>query len=163
MKSDWRWSDQFMPEVKAILGRHLFAAASLSVDRNEACDLITPTGRIAVRIRRPAYRQFQTQFTLRSGRDSGSKAEFEKIIDGHGDYLFYAFESGERPGALGVWHLISLRALRANLIRRTSFRDGVQSNTDGTHFHWFDLKSFPAEPAILIASNHPELGKERGQ
>jgi len=157
VKQDWRWSDQFLPEVKAILGRYLFVAASLSVDRHEACDLITPTGKIAVRIRRPAFQQYQTQFTLRSARDSGSKAELEKVIDGHGDFLFYAFESDVRPGTLGTWHLISLRALRAHLIRRAEVRSGTQSNADGTQFRWFDIKSFPPEPPILIASNHPDL------
>lgn len=161
IRQDWAWSDRFMPEVKAILGRHLFATASLSLDRHEACDIIARNDKIAVRIRRPAYQRYQTQFTLRSGRDSGSKAELEKIIDGYADYLFYGFESGCCPGTLGTWHLISLRAFRAHLIRNLGqLVTGKQSAGDGTRFSWFDLKSFPPEPAILIASNHQKLRKE---
>jgi len=157
VQQDWKWSDRFMPEVKAILGRYLLTTAPLSVDRHEACDIIAQNLSIAVRIRRQAYRQYQTQFTLRSSRDSGSKAELEKIVEGHGDFLFYAFESAERPGTLETWHLISLPAFRAHLIRRAEIRSGVRSNGDGTSFRWFDLKSFPADPQIVIASNHPDL------
>jgi hypothetical protein len=30
---------------------------------------------------------------------------------------------------------------------------------DGTHFKWFDLRSFPARPPILVASSEPLPGE----
>ena len=160
VKRDWAWSDQFLPEVKAILGLHLISIAPLTLDRTEACDLMSPSARIAVRVRRATYRSYQKQFTLRSARESGGLAEFEKIVDGYGDYLFYGFESDRRDGRLGTWHLISLRALRAHLIRQEAIASGERRNSDGTSFRWFDLGSFQSSPAILVATNHPSLRKD---
>jgi len=58
---------------------------------------------------------------------------------------------------LGSWSLIDLRAFRAGLIRNSVNQAqivmGDQKNPDGTRFKWFDVRSFPSEPPLVVASS----------
>ena len=158
-RKDKIWSDKFIPIVKLIVGSHLLNVTSDEVDQNQASDLVTlnsnPTS-IACRIRRHGWcLDFPTQFTLRSARDSGSKTELEKIVEGFGDWLFYAHSSITESG-FDQWFLISLNNFRHHwTYNREAIKHGAQPNGDGTHFEWFDLNSFPPVPSILIDSKYP--------
>lgn len=155
IQRDWKFSDQYLQEIRRIVGPHLLEQSSLEVDRHRAADLVVLRAKnlmIACRVRRSGYHQgYGSQFTLRSHRDSGAKTELSKIVDGWGDWLFYGF-AAEEPGRLASWHLIDLHAFRAHLIRNPEkIRRGEQKNADGTGFYWFDLESFPREPSIWVA------------
>ncbi len=152
------WSDQFIPQIKNIVGSHLLQAAPDVLDMRQATDLLMLDGkdlRIAARVRRPGYAdRFPHQFTIRSAIPSGGKTELAKIVEGHGDWMFYAHSN--EFGGLQRWWLIDLRAFRAALIRdrfgESKVRWGQQSNPDGTQFAWFDVRSFPTEPRMIIAA-----------
>ena len=114
--------------------------------------------RIAARVRRHGYaNRFPNQFTIRSKLPSGNKTELAKIVNGHGDWMFYGHADASGTG-LEAWYLIDLRAFRAALIRRSQFghglRYGVKQNPDGTCFTWFDIESFPAEPPLVVARSY---------
>ena len=55
------------------------------------------------------------------------------------------------------WWLIDLRAFRAALIRHANgghrITMGDQVNPDGTWFKWFDIRSFPPSPALVVAES----------
>lgn len=55
------------------------------------------------------------------------------------------------------WYLIDLRASRAALLRHglntPQIRMEDQINPDGTGFKWFDVRSFPKEPRLVIAGS----------
>ena len=80
-QADKRWADVFMPEIKAILGMHLLGEASLEEDTERATDLIVlrmEAVRIGVRMRKKSYganQNYLGEFTIRSGRGSGTKTE----------------------------------------------------------------------------------------
>lgn len=159
-QSDRQWSDQFIPAIRNIVGPHLLVPAPLEVDTKEAADLIVLRARdmtVACRIRRPGYLdRYGWQFTMRYKRDTGTKTELAKITEGWGDWMFYGFASPEGAGALVRWFLVDLHSWRAHMIRaRDSVIRGKQENGDGTYFAWFDVRSFPEEPPILIASSEP--------
>lgn len=121
-QDDKCWSDQFMPDIKAVLGQHLLGEASVEDDTKRATDLVVlqmKDLRIAVRMRRRRYSEnpaYVEQFTIRTERSSGADTELAKIIDGWGDYMLYGFEGDER-GRLGVWHLIDLKKFRRGYAR----------------------------------------------
>ena len=158
-RSDRVWSDQFIPQIKQIVGPLLLDTAPLDVDAREATDLLVFSARdmrIAARVRRSGFAdRYPFEFTIRAHRDSGATTELAKIVDGWGDWLFYGHDSGN--GAFCLWWLIDLHAFRAALIRQatngTRLKTGDKANGDGTYFKWFDLRSFPAHPPILIASS----------
>ncbi|MEL6840689.1 MAG: hypothetical protein AAFP85_15465, partial [Pseudomonadota bacterium] len=58
---------------------------------------------------------------------------------------------------LESWYLIDLNAFRAGLIRQVTnghrIRSGDKRNPDGTAFKWFDIRSFPPEPRLVVASS----------
>lgn len=124
-QDDKGWSDQFMPDIKAVLGQHLLGEASREDDTKHATDLVVlqmKDLRIAVRMRRRRYAENQRyieQFTIRTERRSGANTELGKIIEGWGDYMFYGFE-GDQDGRLGVWHLIDLKKFRLGYMRLLS-------------------------------------------
>jgi hypothetical protein len=158
LKRDWNWSDRFIPEIKRIVGPRLLEPAKLEVDRNQATDLVTLRAReiqIACRVRRPAFGNAYTrQFTIRSHRNSGAKTEFDKIVEGWGDWMLYGFAAVNSESALSNWSLIDLHSFRAHLIKNPdAIRKGERANSDGTSFRWFDLDSFPSVPRICIASS----------
>ena len=59
---------------------------------------------------------------------------------------------------LDVWWLIDLRAFRIGWIRNMANAPqivmGDQRNADGTRFKSFDVRSFPAEPPLVVAKSH---------
>ena len=159
------WSDQYLPDIKRLVGSHLLSISPEPLDRTCATDLLTLDARdmrIAARIRRPGYAErFPHQFTIRSRVPSGAETELSKIVNGYGDWLFYGHVS---PCQTKVerWWLIDLRAFRAALIRHANGGPrivmGDQVNRDGTCFKWFDVRSFPAEPRLVVAKSMCEIG-----
>ena len=159
--TDRRWSDLLIPAIKQIVGPLLLETSSFEADTKQAADLVVFRGRdqtIAARSRRYGYAdQYPYEFTIRSARDSGAKTELEKIVEGFADWMFYGHAS-----ATGVsfdrWMVINLNHFRSALItNRNDIVCHQKSNQDGTHFLSFDIRSFPENPPLLIASSHPIL------
>lgn len=156
--TDRQWSDRFIPAIKRIVGPLLLEPADFGRDASEATDLIVLTARdmrIAARIRRLGYAdKFGCEFTIRAQRDSGAETELSKIVNGWGDWLFYG-HAAETETSIERWMVIDLHAFRAALIRRNKeLKHGDKSNGDGTFFKWFDVRSFPPNPPILVAGSH---------
>ena len=152
------WSDQFLPDIKRIVGRHLLEVSPDPLDWHHATDLLMLDARdmrIAARVRRPGYAEaYPHQFTIRSKLPSGAQTELAKIISGKGDWLFYGHADASQT-AIESWQLIDLRAFRAGLIRKGAqgLRWGNKRNADGTTFTWFDARSFPSEPPLVVAQS----------
>ncbi|WP_171180656.1 hypothetical protein [Ruegeria sp. HKCCD8929] len=152
------WSDQFLPEIKRIIGTHILRAAPDPLDHFQATDLVMLDARdmrIAARVRRYGYAErYPHQFTIRAKVPSGAETELSKIVNGNGDWLFYG-HAGPDGQSLNSWQLIDLRAFRAALIRHgsngTFIRMGDKQNPDGTCFKWFDTRSFPQCPPLVLA------------
>ena len=64
-------------------------------------------------------------------------------------------DRGNRHSAFGQGAVIDLKAFRAALIRHRMNAPGLimgdQVNADGTQFKWFDMRSFPSEPPLVVA------------
>lgn len=168
---DRAFSDQYLPAIKSAVGSYLLEPSPFEIDTREAADLVVLRAKtlcIACRVRRPGYLpRYDNQFTLRCRLDSGVATEEEKIINGWGDWLFYGHaHPDERIKHFSRWFLIDLSAYRAHLIRkdrRDSIRYGHMPNGDGTHFRWYDIRSFIGEPSLLIAEaggHQPEMNFE---
>lgn len=158
---DRQWSDNFIPEIKAIVGPNLLEVADIELDGKQATDLIILKAkdmRIAARIRDASkYAQkYGHQFTIRSKRDSGAQTELEKIQRGWGDWFFYGFGDPE-SGTIVLWYLIDLHAFRYHMNRDSWIRSGIkvetQANGDGTYFKAFTVSSFPDDPPLLVAQS----------
>ena len=153
---DKDWSDKYLTSVKEILGRLLIGPAPIEDDQKRNTDLIVlkmDAVRIGCRIRRlHHYARYGEQFTVRSERPSGTKTELAKIIEGWGDYLFYAFAAHEGP-ILHAWTLIDLRAFRLWLSRQLVRNKGVLPgalipNADGSsEFRAFHLSD--VDPSVI--------------
>ncbi|MGY8665701.1 hypothetical protein Q3C01_25535 [Bradyrhizobium sp. UFLA05-109] len=160
-ETDRQTSDRFLPEVKRLISPYLLDATPDFIDQKQAADLMTVLGRdirIGVRVRAFGYAErYPHQFTLRCQRDTGTETELSKIINGWGDWFFYGHAASPEGLEISPWWLIDLAAFRAALIREarngTELRHGDGSNGDGTHFKWFDVRSFPPHPPLLIASS----------
>lgn len=159
-RSDRERADRFTPLIKQIVGPHLLVETPEEIDCKHAADLmifIARDLRIAARIRNFHYlARYRYQFTIRARRDSGAETELSKIVNGWADWFFYGF-ADEADAQVLLWWLIDLHAFRAALIRDSmnghALVSGDKSNGDGTYFKWFDLRSFPVRPSILIASS----------
>ena len=153
-----QWSDRFLPQIKHIVGAHLLEAAPDPLDMLQATDLLMLDARdmrIAARVRRPGYAsRYPHQITIRSGVPSGAETELSKIVNGKGDWLFYGHSNANQT-AVDRWYLIDLNAFRAGLIRYGSkgLHWGTKCNPDGTRFTWFDIRSFPADPPLVVAQS----------
>lgn len=150
-----RWSDRFLPGIKQILGLHLISAAPVEEDVRRNTDLIVlkmAAVRIACRVRRyEYYYEYKDQFTIRYKLPSGEKTELAKIIEGWGDYFFYAF-ADEKEERLISWRLCDLNVFRlwlAGLLLRAesgSLPFEVKENKDGSSaFAVFAFSDLPDE------------------
>ena len=118
--SDWKankqWSDIFIPEIKSILGQTLIGEASVEDDQLRNTDLIVlslKALRIGCRIRKHNYYlKYPNDFTIRYSLPSRTPTEFDKIMAGWGDYLFYGFSDVKEKNLI-LWRLIKLERFRA--------------------------------------------------
>lgn len=94
-QADHQWARRFIPEMKSIVAQVLIGEASVDEDREHNTDLIVlrvDETRVACRVRRyDQYDRYAGEFTIRAARPSGQKTELEKLIEGWGRYLLYAF------------------------------------------------------------------------
>lgn len=159
-QSNRSWSDQYIPAIKQIVGPCLLETSSFDVDTKQATDLIIMRARdmmIACRVRRAGYiEKYGYDMTLRAKLDSGAETELSKVTNGWADCMFYAHAASDENPSFVRWFLVDLHAWRAAMIRcKKSIRQGMTPNNDGTHFAWFDLRTFPKTPSIVIASSEP--------
>ena len=153
-----RWSDQFVDQIKGIVGPLLFEQSSLYVDRNEATDLVLRVRdlRIACRMRSwPYAAKYPYQFTMRAFTRNGALSEHQKFVDGFGDWMFYGYAS-ERGDGIGRYVVIDLKAWRSQRITYRIAGDR-HANGDGTGLLAYDLRHFYAEPPLVVACSHPEI------
>lgn len=157
-----RWSDKFLPGIKQILGLHLISAAPVEEDVRRNTDLIVlkmAAVRIACRVRRYEYYEYKDQFTVRYKLPSGAKTELAKIVEGWGDYFFYAFADSTEEQLIS-WRLCNLNVFRlwlANrllMAERGSLPFTVKENHDGSSaFAVFAFSDLPVE--FVIATGEP--------
>lgn len=158
-REDYDWQLKFLEPIRNIVGPLLLQPAPLDVDMKEATDMLVLAARdmrIGCRVRRAGYAdRYPWEFTIRSRRDSGAKTELAKITEGWGDWLFYGHAEHDSLPSLSRWFLINLHHWRAHMIRdKNAVKKGEKPNGDGTYFVWFDLRSFPSDPPVLVASSH---------
>ena len=142
-----KWSDGFMPSVKSILGQAIIAESTFEEDTEQAFDLITPSSRkIACRVRDyDKYKQYIQEFTIRSQSYHNRKTEIHKILEGHGDWMFYGFTQGND---VKYWSIIDLDVFR-NKHKTAHYKEN--KNYDGTKFRAYTLGTF--QPNIIIKTN----------
>jgi len=162
-EKDRKWSDQYIPLIKEIVGPHLLMPSPDIIDRNEAADLIlleAGSMTIACRIRRPGFLKYKNEFTIRNFNIFGAKTELDKFVEGFADWMFYGHAGKGSEISIVHWFLIDLKSFRAHLIRRNpSLKFGDRLNPDGeTGFKWFDITTFGEYPPLLIASSEMVLG-----
>lgn len=143
------WSDKFIPHIRAIVGPCLLVPSSFEQDTEQAADLVVLKGRnmdIAARVRRPGYLKYRHEFTIRSKPLSGAKTELHKILEGWGDWLFYAHAADDEE-SLCHWMIVDLHEWRKSLLY-AGFSHGwggvceKRTNGDGTEFLAFDIRKF---------------------
>ena len=143
------WSDQYVPAIKAIVGPYLLTTAPFEWDTKQATDLIVIHARdktIAARMRRAKFAaRYPDEFTIRYHRDTGTSTEYEKIVNGWADWMFYGFAAaGDADGRIQRWWLLDLDVFRAHLIRRLGKVGGVEKpNGDGTSLLAYGVQNFP--------------------
>jgi hypothetical protein len=108
-------TDAYLPTVQAIAGTQFMVEAPYEDDAKRNTDLIVLQSggiRLAVRLRSQQYwHRYPGEFTIRYSRPMGTLTEFDKIIDGWGDYFFYGFRH-RNPPRLIAWGILDLTAFR---------------------------------------------------
>ena len=163
------WSDRYIPEIKRIIGPLLLVEAPEQKDQREATDLIVFTARnldIACRVRKSKYyAEFPHEFTIRKAALNGGKTEWDKIREGFGDWMFYAFAADDDDPTAGfvAWYVINLDVLRAEMINFAAWLAGRRNtpapfvaadrqNGDRTAFKAYDLRTFLRRDILVESS-----------
>jgi len=156
-KKDKAWSDKFIPKIRGILGQVFFSLPTIADDQMKNTDLICMDmsgARIGCRVRKKIYlKQYPFQFTIRYSRPMGTSTEYQKIIDGWGDYFFYGFSNNAEDDFL-MWIIGDLKIFR----KAMSGGDmGIlRKNYDlSSDFKAFDWQSMP--PNFFVGISPPEL------
>jgi len=159
-RDDMRWSNQFLPEIKRIIGEHLITTAPPEEDMQRNTDLIVLTlgaVRVACRVRQHQYiDRYGDEFTIRASRPNDVKTELTKLIEGWGDYLLYGFASQDET-RLAAWVLGDLRVFRLSYMRGLASGSPLgmgRKNGDGSStFQAFRIDEFPRE--FVVARHVP--------
>lgn len=161
-KQDKKWSDRYLPEIKAILGQVFIGQSPEKEDMEHNTDLIVfkmEPIRIACRLRRSEYYdKYPDEFTIRCSRPNGIKTELAKIIEGWGDYLFYGFCDDEK---LIAWFIGDLKVFRLwfakQLVKNKGIMAGMEKqNGDGSsNFRVFKRNDLPSH--FIFAKDDREM------
>jgi len=151
-----QWADGFLPEIKRILGEHLISEPPIEEDAEHNTDLMVlrlDAVRIACRIRKYDYLKiYGNEFTIRAGLPSGAKTELTKIIEGWGDYFFYAF-CDEQEEHLAKWSLCNLNVFRLwfnrQIIKNKELPgDKIPNRDNSSYFMAFTFSDLPEDFVI---------------
>lgn len=165
-KTDKKWSDKYLPEIKRILGEHLISEPPITEDQERNTDLMVlglGAIRIGCRVREARYlNQYGGEYTIRSERPNGTKTELSKIIEGWGDYFFYGFGGDQY---LVKWVLCDLRVFRLWFTRQCLLKGNIpgipQKNKDGSsNFYCYKLAEMPSDFVIAKSFEKKSLPKE---
>lgn len=75
-----QFSDQFLPQIKCLLGTNLIEEATHHQDMKQAIDVVMPAMQLAVRVRRAKWmKNFGDEFVLRHYAPTGVQTEYEKL------------------------------------------------------------------------------------
>ena len=159
VKLDWKWANGHMRAIADALRQcalYLLSvqAATPSQDLKRATDLVVTveTGDVAVRIRRPQYKDRYRELTIRAWRSNGAKTELAKIQEGFARWYLYGWSDGH--GGLADWFLVDLDKLRETTLLTDK---AIQRNKDGrTGFIWIkdsELRSY----GCMVAECSPQL------
>lgn len=152
-RDDFDWQRRLIPQVKQVLAQYLIVEAPFEEDAEHNTDLTivlkVEAVRIACRIRSFEFvKRFPDDFTIRTVRHSGNKTELAKVIEGWGDFNFYAF-ANEQKDDIVAWTLGDLKVFRLWYNRQLyegnhpGFRG---KNTDGSSdFIAFNVNELPDE------------------
>ena len=153
------WSDRFIPHIKEIVGPQLLETSSTFEDVHHVtdfCVLGMESKRVACRVRQACYaNRYPHDITLRtSTKGSHTQTEFQKVVAGWGDIMFYGFQSPEDPDRIGRWVLGDMNALRQHLYERAA--QGVpleyRDNYDGSTFVVINYRDVPN---FVVGISHP--------
>lgn len=162
----FEFGDPLIPLACRELGPILGKEASVEQDTKEATDIVFPNKRVAFRTRRAQFfARYPNEFTIRYSRPSGVPTEYDKIMNGHGDWMFYAFANESGDGFLG-WHIIDLHAFREKIqavdgdVRKIGT---IHGSPFEAQFLAVDLTRATKEPLLVIASTHAVLSCRYGR
>jgi hypothetical protein len=169
---DFRWQDQFTPDVMRLAGEHIPSSRTVIVapdqdDMRRNTDLMITASliRVSVRIRQHKdLAKYGDEFTIRSKRDGGpDEVELHKAIAGWGDYIFYAFATADETG-LAQWLIGDLKRFRLwhsyELARRSGKQPGVLvDNHDGSYGRAYKIAD--QLPGFIVA--HRLDGRDPGE
>ena len=144
-RANREWSDGILAEVQGAVGHWLGAPAVVAppmLDMRENTDLVvlnSAKSTIACRTRRHSYfARYPYQFTIRT-KCGGCKTEIHKLLDGFGDYIFYAFTDSSDKHLHSAF-LGDLGAFRRWYMPHYGER---HTNKDGTALAAYDRRYIP--------------------
>ena len=143
------WSDRFLPQVIQVLscGRGNVNITPFWQDVKEAADLVIEADveydenlYAAVRLRKSSYAsRYPFEFTVRYQYTAGYKTEYEKILEGYADIMFYGFVIGK---SIARWIILDMDVFRAEAENDYIVKEH-KHNADGRNsFLAFDVRSF---------------------
>ena len=141
-----KWADRFNDEIIKILQEEYktrnVKTADFQEDINFCTDfVINDNYFLSSRVRKQKYFQkYKDEITLRSKTLNGNETEIEKIFNGKGKDIFYAF-SDEKEEKIFSWKILNIEVIRSYLESLFFLlKDDEKDNFDGSKFIPIKLK-----------------------
>lgn len=155
-RTEKKWSDQFIPRIRQIIGPHLLRPSTLKEDTEEATDLIMLRAealRIACRVRREGFvGRFGHEITITCRRESGRECEYDKmILGGMADWFFYAHAPDLLPRFL--IDLDKARGTIIDFVNRGRIRELGPNKDEPGKRCWFFAINISMITDAIIAKN----------
>ena len=149
-KTNWAFSEKYMPQIKQILAKHagkflLIQVANMEEDLTQAFDLDVIAGKkthVSVRIRRASIK-FR-DITIRA-YNKGHKTEIHKLREGFGDWYLYAWVGDNQK--IVEYALIDIHAARDLFMKEKPVIPNTDNATGFVNYSFDEL----AQVGALIA------------
>lgn len=154
------WSDQYLDQVKKVLGcgRANVSITSFRIDTQEAADLLIEADNkhddvyVAVRLRKQQYvNKYPHDFTVRYEYTDGYKTEYQKIMEGFADTMFYGFVIG---GSIARWIILDMDCFRKEAEKDYIIKEHKHNRDGRNSFLAFDIRSFKSNIVIMTSKGY---------
>lgn len=154
-------NDKYLNQVRRILVSKAyiftkFREATPKEDMELGFDAVLsfPDVKIPIRIRKNIYLKYM-DLTIRSKCRSGGKTEIHKIMEGFGDFYFYAWSDetnlNTSNNRIVTYMILDLNVFRNTIIDKPSTKD--IPNGDGTYFNCYSRQQLLDNKVIKIFEN----------
>ena len=156
LQQNLRESAIYDQHVQCLLGKYIIKKATPEQDMQLNTDFQVDSISLSImsRVRgSECFPDWGMDFIFRAYADGGNQSEYDKMLDGMGQWYFYGFGHPTRPNVVLWYWLFDLDAIRYGINNGVTGTIMPNRHNPRDIFIVYNINHFPRDPDIVIGGN----------